>query len=786
MFLCFVPALVHVLPLHLWGVFRVTYSPLLPITPSDTHRSAFSIDPLSNSLIRQVSCLLHSPVDTPQRWSQVLSVLGDTLACESAQLFLPAVWDKSERYLWQADPLDASHQKQQHRVAPDDSKDLTDTALALNEAIAQLWDYLGIEQSDIEPLWQHQTADLQAQLAALTAGRDFCLKSSRVLPADTHLPEQPDSLWSVAFSQLFGPSPNRHLLLLPLCYDTDFDLGFTGLGSENSESSQSAGSGAARADSYEADSYETDSYKADSYEANSSGANSYETACSKLDPCFENVLQAPNCLGVLALVRLNNQPLWTADELRLVELLGSQIYLAMRRSHLEQVSRSRSTYDQLTQLPDRMLFTQQLTRSIAIAKEQDTMLGVAFLDLDRFKNINDTLGHETGDCLLQQVAKRLKNCLRGYDVVARWGGDEFTLLLFGLRSAEDVSSIAERILHRLTAPFCVRGQGVQGQELYVTASLGIALAPYDGEDGQTLLRNADAAMYQAKAKGRNNYQVYFEEINADARTQLNLETDLRRAIDNNELFLCYQPQVELLTGRWIGLEALIRWQHPVFGLIPPSKFIPIAEESGLIETIGHWVLEAACAQYRQWRQIGFPSLRLAVNLSAHQFHRSHLARSVMQILKASELDPKYLELEVTESAAMDDVNAAIETLKELSNAGMQIAMDDFGTGYSSLSVLKHFPLDTIKIDRSFVMDLVDSPSDAAIASTIIALAKGLNFKVLAEGIETPEQVAVLSEMGCDYAQGYWFSRPLSVQKIDEMLVDGTFHQVAKLSTPDIS
>ena len=485
-------------------------------------------------------------------------------------------------------------------------------------------------------------------------------------------------------------------------------------------------------------------------------------------------------------MRLNNQPLWTADELRLVELLGSQIYLAMRRSHLEQVSRSRSTYDQLTQLPDRMLFTQQLTRSIAIAKEQDTMLGVAFLDLDRFKNINDTLGHETGDCLLQQVAKRLKNCLRGYDVVARWGGDEFTLLLFGLRSAEDVSSIAERILHRLTAPFCVRGQGVQGQELYVTASLGIALAPYDGEDGQTLLRNADAAMYQAKAKGRNNYQVYFEEINADARTQLNLETDLRRAIDNNELFLCYQPQVELLTGRWIGLEALIRWQHPVFGLIPPSKFIPIAEESGLIETIGHWVLEAACAQYRQWRQIGFPSLRLAVNLSAHQFHRSHLARSVMQILKASELDPKYLELEVTESAAMDDVNAAIETLKELSNAGMQIAMDDFGTGYSSLSVLKHFPLDTIKIDRSFVMDLVDSPSDAAIASTIIALAKGLNFKVLAEGIETPEQVAVLSEMGCDYAQGYWFSRPLSVQKIDEMLVDGTFHQVAKLSTPDIS
>ena len=332
-------------------------------------------------------------------------------------------------------------------------------------------------------------------------------------------------------------------------------------------------------------------------------------------------------------------------------------------------------------------------------------------------------------------------------------------------------------LQRLTAAF-----QVQDQELYVTASLGIALAPYDGEDGQTLLRNADAAMYQAKAKGRNNYQVYFEEINADARTQLNLETDLRKALDNKELFLCYQPQVDLVTGRWIGLEALLRWQHPVLGLISPSKFIPIAEETGLIEPIGHWVLQAACAQYQRWRQAGFPNLRLAVNLSAHQFHRSHLVRSIVQILKASGLDPQYLELEVTESAAMDDVSAAIETLKELSNAGMQIAMDDFGTGYSSLSVLKHFPLDTIKIDRSFVMDLVESPSDAAIASTIIALAKGLNFKVLAEGIETPEQVAVLSDMGCDYAQGYWFSRPLTVQKINEMLADGSFYTVAKLSS----
>ncbi len=521
--------------------------------------------------------------------------------------------------------------------------------------------------------------------------------------------------WPDELVQIFGTAEGRQLVLLPLCHDS---------GDDNA------------------------------------------------DP---GSMRAPHCLGVLALLRAADQAEWTTRSLQLVELVGSQIYLAMRRSHLDQVSRTRSAYDQLTQLPDRVLFNQQLIRSISMATEQDTMLGVAFLDLDRFKNINDTLGHEAGDCLLQQVAGRLKSCLRGYDVVARWGGDEFTLLLSGLRSAEDVSGISERILQRLAAPF-----QVQGEELYVTASLGIALAPYDGEDGQTLLRNADAAMYQAKARGRNNYQVYFEEINADARTQLNLETDLRKALDGDELFLCYQPQVDLSDGHWIGLEALIRWQHPTLGLIPPDRFIPIAEETGLIEPIGHWVLQEACAQYGKWHSLGFPKLRLAVNLSAHQFHRSYLVRSILQILKATSFDPRYLEIEVTESAAMHDVSFAIEVLKKLSHAGMQIAMDDFGTGYSSLSVLKHFPLDTIKIDRSFVMDLVDSPSDAAIASTIIALAKGLNFKVLAEGIETPEQIAVLSKMGCDYAQGYWYSRPLTVQHINDLLTQGKFYEQAKL------
>ncbi len=487
-----------------------------------------------------------------------------------------------------------------------------------------------------------------------------------------------------------------------------------------------------------------------------------------------------DCVGVLALLRTtdaeaSNADSWCNHTVRCVEIVGAQLYLAVQRSRVERLFRSRSARDQLTQLPDRLLFNQQLTRSIAIAVEKDVMLGVAFLDLDRFKNINDTLGHAVGDCLLKQVAKRLQSCLRGYDIVARWGGDEFTLLLCDLRSPEDITHIAERILQRLGAPFYVHGD-----ELYVTASLGIALAPYDGKDEQTLLRNADAAMYQAKARGRNNYQVYFEEINANARTQLHLETDLRKALDNNELFLCYQPQVDLRTGQWIGMEALLRWQHPTLGTIPPNKFIPIAEETGLIEPIGRWVLHAACAQYGKWHEMGLPALRLAVNLSAQQFHRSDLVRSVVEVIRATGFDARYLELEVTESAAMHDVSFAIDVLKKFSHVGIQIAMDDFGTGYSSLSVLKHFPLDTIKIDRSFVKDLVDSPSDAAIASTIIALAKGLDFKVLAEGIETPEQMDVLNHMGCDYAQGYWFSRPLTVQQVDEMLLSGRLSEITGL------
>jgi diguanylate cyclase (GGDEF)-like protein len=605
-----------------------------------------------------------------------------------------------------------------------DGQDTAGTAVSAT----QLWQYLGIaaipaESASLHPLGSDLLSDLQARLTKLVAGGFFQLSGTQVYPAER---------WPTQLAEHLGTDVGTDaiydLALLPLAHPNS-QLALPERPQKNFQKARK-----------------------------SNGKSGYQ-----------------NCVGVLALFRQPTAEAWPKAAVRSLEGAASQIYLAILRSQIDQAARARSACDQLTQLPDRFLFNQQLTRSIALALEQDTMLGVAFLDLDRFKVINDTLGHAAGDCLLQQVAERLKSCLRGYDVVARWGGDEFTLLLSALRSPEDVSHIAERILQRLAAPFYV-----QGEELYVTASLGIALAPYDGKDEQTLLRNADAAMYQAKNKGRNNYQIYFEEINANALTQLSLETDLRKALGNRELFLCYQPQVDLASGQWIGLEALIRWQHPSLGLIEPGKFIPIAEETGLIEPIGRWVLQAACAQYREWQKLGFPQMRLAVNLSAQQFHRSHLVGSVMQILKSTDFDPRCLELEVTETAAMHDVNFAIDVLKKLSLAGVQIAMDDFGTGYSSLSVLKHFPLDTIKIDRSFVKDLVTSPSDAAIASTIIALAKGLNFKVLAEGVETADQATVLTQMGCDYAQGYWFSRPLTVAQIDDLLKQQKFAQIAHL------
>jgi diguanylate cyclase (GGDEF)-like protein len=467
-------------------------------------------------------------------------------------------------------------------------------------------------------------------------------------------------------------------------------------------------------------------------------------------------------------LKADQAPEWSADEIKLAQSIGLHVYMAIVQKRVESMIRYQASHDSLTNLPNRLLFNEQLSLALIQAHQQDEMLGVAFLDLDRFKTINDSLGHAVGDQLLQQVADSLKLCLRDCDVIARWGGDEFTLLLPHLNSAEDITKIARRILDKLSLPFYAE------QELYVTASLGIALYPYDGEDVETLLKNADVAMYQAKQLGKNNYQLYVEEMNTKVVRQLSLESDLRRAIANQELTLHYQPQIDIQTGKIVGVEALLRWQHPQLGFISPAEFIPLAEESGLICALGHWVLQTACKQQQLWYSAGLFPVRVAINLSAQQFQQTDLVNTMIQVLEATHVKPEHLEIEITESAAMRDVNFTISILRQLQDIGVTIAIDDFGTGYSSLNAIKYFPLHILKIDRSFVHDAVQDPSDAAIAKTIVALGKGLGLNVLAEGVETQEQLDFLRSIQCDSAQGYFFSKPLPPEEIAKLLMRSGF------------
>ncbi|MFQ3629828.1 MAG: EAL domain-containing protein, partial [Cyanobacteriota bacterium] len=464
-------------------------------------------------------------------------------------------------------------------------------------------------------------------------------------------------------------------------------------------------------------------------------------------------------------IKLNQAPEWTTHDIRLANSVAIHLYLAVTQRRVEAMMRYQASHDALTSLPNRLLFNDQLSLALASAQQDDEMLGVAFLDLDRFKLINDSLGHAAGDELLQEVARRLRACLRPCDAIARWGGDEFTLVLPHLHSAEDITHIAQRILDRLTSSFYLGDQ-----ELYITASLGIALFPYDGADVETLLKNADLAMYQAKQQGKNNYQIYHEGMAVQTLNHLALESDLRKALSREELLLHYQPQIDLATGAIVGVEALLRWQHPLLGFVSPAQFIPLAEESGIICSIGEWVLQTACRQQRAWQDAGLPPMRMAVNLSAQQFQQSNLATSILQTLEETGMEPQYLELEITESAAMRDVQFTSSTLSRLVDLGVQIAMDDFGTGYSSLSVIKHFPLHTLKIDQSFVRDAPHNSSDVAIANTVVALGRGLGLKVLAEGVETAEQVQFLRSIQCDFAQGYYFSRPLPPEAIAPLLM----------------
>ena len=421
-------------------------------------------------------------------------------------------------------------------------------------------------------------------------------------------------------------------------------------------------------------------------------------------------------------------------------------------------------FDILTNLPNRALLLDRLEQALAQSTRHGEQVGILFLDIDQFKGINDTLGHSVGDDLLKIIAERLSSCIRKSDTVARVGGDEFVIILNYMANEQDASTTAEKILKVLASPIYLNSQ-----EIFSTASIGIAIYPADGGDCDTLLKNADTAMYQAKDNGRNTYQFYTSDMNAQALERMLLQNDLRRALDRGEFSLHYQPQLNAHNGQLIGMEALLRWTHPTLGAIPPSKFIPFAEETGMILPIGRWVLETACRQNKAWQDIGLPPLRVAVNLSGRQFKVGNLAQMVEEILHETQLPAQYLELELTESILMESADDTVHLLRELKKMGVHLAIDDFGTGYSSLNYLKHFPIDRLKIDRSFVRDILKDPDDAAIAEAIIVLAHSLKIKVLAEGVETREQLEFLLARSCDEMQGYYFSHPLCVKDFTTLL-----------------
>ena len=426
----------------------------------------------------------------------------------------------------------------------------------------------------------------------------------------------------------------------------------------------------------------------------------------------------------------------------------------------EQKVHELARYDSLTGLPNRNMFLGELDRCIVRAARQGGEFAVCFIDLDRFKTINDTLGHAAGDQLLKTMAGRLSGALRRSDLVARLGGDEFVLLLEGGADGPDLAAVAHKLLAAIGEPLTV-----QGCSFLVTCSIGIARYPADGDDAATLLKHADAAMYLAKEKGKNNIQFYTAELADMAARQFELESALRLGLARDELVLHFQPKVDVASGRTLGLEALVRWMHPTRGLVPPADFIPLAEERGLIVPLGHWVIRAACRQIRDWRDAGLEAPPVAVNLSARQFAEEGLVAGIHATMVQFGVTPADLEVELTESVLMADPERANEVLRELHQLGVRIAIDDFGTGYSSLSYLKRFPAETVKIDRSFISGLPGDVDDAAITQAVIAMAHSLGLNVVAEGVETSEQMNALRQLGCDEAQGYLLGRPVAGAEI---------------------
>ncbi|MCM3268159.1 putative bifunctional diguanylate cyclase/phosphodiesterase [Paenibacillus elgii] len=422
-------------------------------------------------------------------------------------------------------------------------------------------------------------------------------------------------------------------------------------------------------------------------------------------------------------------------------------------------------HDMLTGLPNRQKFQQTVGMSIRKAKLSGRKLSVMFIDLDRFKNVNDTFGHAFGDLLLTEAAERLKSWLQADDSVSRQGGDEFTVLIKDASQPEDAEKVAQKIIHLLSQPFAI-----DGHELRVGCSIGIAIYPQDGEDPITLMKNADTAMYRAKELGKNGYQFYKAEMNDTVIQKLVMEEWLNKALEQEEFVLYYQPQVDIFTTRMNGMEALIRWNHPRLGFISPGEFIPLAEETGLIIPIGQWVLRTACKQNKAWQLAGFPPLKMAVNISPIQFHQHDFVQVVLDALQESGLEPRYLELEITEGIAMYHVDQVIQKLQTLRELGVHISMDDFGTGYSSLNYLKKFPIDKLKIAQQFVRDITVDPDDAAIVQAIMAMALSLKLNVIAEGVETEEQLSFLLDIKCREIQGYIYSKPVPAHEFTDLML----------------
>ena len=434
------------------------------------------------------------------------------------------------------------------------------------------------------------------------------------------------------------------------------------------------------------------------------------------------------------------------------------------REQHEELLEYQANHDALTGLPNRNLLADRITQALANAQRYEQRVAVLFIDLDNFKFVNDSLGHALGDRMLIIQADRLRKCIRSGDTVSRYGGDEFVVVVSNLEKVEDAALVAHHIQEQVSRPF-----SIDGHEFGITCSIGISLYPKDGQDVDSLLKNADAAMFRAKERNRNSFQFYTSEMNDRVVERMVIERHLRHAIELGELEMHYQPQIDLTDGRIVGVEALLRWNSAALGKVAPDKFIPLAEESGLIVPIGEWILKTCCQQNKTWQEAGIAPMTISVNLSARQLQKRDLGDTIAAILQETGLNPHFLELEIVESMVMQDVESSVSILKELKRLGVQLAMDDFGTGYSSLSYLKRFPFDRLKIDLSFVRDIIIDPESAAIARTIISMAHNLNLRAIAEGVETEDQLEYLRLHGCDEIQGYYVSRPVSARDMEVML-----------------